>query len=566
MRVIDEPITYPSRHVTIALANDSQAAILSDYDPVLTPKYLIPAFKHFGGTWDKTKKAWILHLFSLPGLVSTLKDLKYDVVVDDDVDAAVDRLREMIALSRSAEPVAEYHPTGNTRDIVNAISPDLHPYPFQLAALQFGIQTNGRCIIADEQGLGKTIEAILIAKAFSPERILIVCPVSVAENWVREIKTWMGRDAVVWRSKLGKDVEDIPILIVSYDSLHRIVYRPEMVILDESHYFKNPKTRRTKGVFNKVERAKYVLALTGTPLVNRPIELWPQWYAVQPKSCPSWWVYAKRYCNAHRNNFGWDVSGASNIQELSQLLRTFMLRRTKAQVLPDLPPIVRRVIPIRPDAPSALIKRIKKLLSEGKEKDIAAVLRAEKKAIHEDILREFSEHAEKKAKLPEIADFIYNTLSQDDSKIVIFAKHKVMINALAEILSADGFKYVQITGDTPQEKRQYQVDMFTNNPNYRVAILSLGVAREGLNLQVANHAVMTELDWTPGGLSQAEARIHRIGQTGSALITYLLYGSFEDILYKTLVSKVGTIDGVMGNEDAGGLDLVSALVEQVRGL
>jgi superfamily II DNA/RNA helicase len=125
---------------------------------------------------------------------------------------------------------------------------------------------------------------------------------------------------------------------------------------------------------------------------------------------------------------------------------------------------------------------------------------------------------------------------------------------------------VQITGDTPQEKRQREVDIFTNNPNYRVAILSLGVAREGLNLQVANHAVMTELDWTPGGLSQAEARIHRIGQTGSALITYLLYGSFEDILYKTLVSKVGTIDGVMGNEDAGGLDLVSALVEQVRGL
>ena len=403
----------------------------------------------------------------------------------------------------------------------------------------------------------------MILRHFSPSRTLIVAPASVLENWRRETKRWLSEDAAIFSSGKGKFDREAAIVITSYDGLKKIEYQPEMLILDESHYIKNHKAQRTIAALEKARRCKWVLALTGTPLLNRPAELWTSWQAVQPSTCPGWWAYARRYCAAYETRYGWDVSGASNTDELQKMLHTFMLRRKKSEVLQELPPITRRVVPLRPHAPSPFLEKLREIAKSGKR--INSELRT---SLMQDALQEFHDNAEIKSKIPEFTDYITNTLEQQNGdKLVIFAKHIVLIEAISGILRTNSVGHVVITGETKVEERQTLIDRFSTDKNCRVAVLSLGVGREGLNLQVASRAIITELDWSPSALAQAEARLHRIGQQGNVEITYIVYGQFEDRLYALLAQKAELIakivDGQSSDENGkGGFDLLTALIDE----
>ena len=376
------------------------------------------------------------------------------------------------------------------------------------------------------------------------------------------------------------------VVVVNYDVLHKhedVLHASEfdVLIVDEAHYLKNQKARRSKMVFGipaspKLRaagvpdvpgiRAKRRIFLTGTPIANRPAELFPLISYLDPISWPDFFRFAVRYCNGHRRQFsstksGWDFSGASNLEELQEKLRsTIMIRRLKKDVLTELPPKRRQVIELTPDESGreALRAELDAYKSHAEdeiagleaEAELAlaaddpasyanAVARLEKgsSARFEEISALRLETA--RAKIPVALEFIREA-AEESAKVVVFAHHKEVVRALAKEF---GEEAVILVGDTPMIERQEAVDRFQRDPNVRIFIGSIMAAGVGITLTAAAHVIFFELDWVPGNVSQAEDRCHRIGQKESVLVQHLvLEGSLDAIMAKKIVAKQNVID------------------------
>jgi SWI/SNF-related matrix-associated actin-dependent regulator 1 of chromatin subfamily A len=232
-------------------------------------------------------------------------------------------------------------------------------FPYQLEGIEFAPQRQGR-LLGDEMGLGKTPQAIGVINALgdSASRILIVCPATMRLIWREELERWLVSPRSIGVAGVDPVSEQIlarvSILIVNYDRLEKmrrliLGRRWDIAILDEAHLIKNPEAQRSRIALSI--QASHRLALSGTPMPNRPIELHPilSWLDPDRWALASRFAFAQRYCGARRTSFGWDLSGNSNTAELGEVLRSsVMIRRTKAQVLPELPPKLRRVVEIAP--------------------------------------------------------------------------------------------------------------------------------------------------------------------------------------------------------------------------
>jgi SNF2 family DNA or RNA helicase len=234
-------------------------------------------------------------------------------------------------------------------------------FAYQLEGINFALRRNGT-LLADEMGVGKTIQAIGLINALGDalRTVLIVCPATMRLVWRSELERWLVRSlstGVVGVEEVSREVfSQAGILIINYDRLWKkrdlVLGREwDLAILDECHLIKNPEAIRSR-VVAKIQATRR-LALSGTPMSNRPIELYPILNWLEPSRWPPGdkFKFALRYCAARNTAFGWDLSGASNIEELGALLRnTVMIRRTKAEVLPQLPPKFRRVVELQPGA------------------------------------------------------------------------------------------------------------------------------------------------------------------------------------------------------------------------
>ena len=225
------------------------------------------------------------------------------------------------------------------------MEPGFELFPFQEEGIRFALAREG-ALIADAMGLGKTVQAIgVINKNPSIRKIIIVCPASVRIPWRRELERWLKRQLSV--AILGVDVGFVQtlfskdVLIINWDRLSRFTKELsastyDLCVLDECHYAKSLEAQRTRAALGI--RARRRIALSGTPISNRPIEIYPVLSWLSPHEWPAdqWFQFAQRYCGAYHNGFGWDLGGASNLPELSHRLRsTVMIRRTKAEVLPE---------------------------------------------------------------------------------------------------------------------------------------------------------------------------------------------------------------------------------------
>lgn len=252
--------------------------------------------------------------------------------------------------------------------------------PYQRGGIAYALARRGT-LIGDEMGLGKTIQAIGVVNAdVSIRSVLVIAPKSLTVNWVRELDRWQTRDLSVGRAN-GK-IPDAAIVVSSYEEAkkHETVLCErgwDLVIIDEAHYIKNSRSQRSKTVTAIGQRARKVIALTGTPLPNRPIELFPILKLVDPEHWDQgpkggFFRFARRYANAHHNGYGWDFSGACNLPELQEKLRaTCMVRRLKKDVLTDLPAKRRQIVELprngasrAVDAESAAWDRISGRLEE----------------------------------------------------------------------------------------------------------------------------------------------------------------------------------------------------------
>lgn len=517
--------------------------------------------KSAGARWDKDFKRWTLS----SSLVKVAREIAETWNFRaDGLDEAEKKVRESMAASRATDS-----------DIEIPAPPGLSYLPYQKGGIAYSIKRKD-VLIGDEMGLGKTIQALGILNA-SPEikRALVVCPASLKLNWQREAEKWLVEKKPVFVLPSKGDLPGAgPVLvIVNYEIVPK---RKELfsgtwdiVIFDESHYLKNPKAQRTIATIGKGRKggipAKRRIFLSGTPLLNRPVELWPVLEATG--TFQNFWYYAKRYCDARQSNYGWDMNGASNLKELQTILREkLMVRRLKKDVLTELPAKRRQILPWQPETreeKEALKAEIEAIKAAKKAK--TDMRTAEKEAVNglkEVYSRTLAEiavarHRTALVKLPRVIDLVTGLLEDGEvEKIIVFAHHLDVIKGLKDGLK--DFRPVSLSGEDSIEARQAAVDAFQNDPSVKVFIGGIRAAGVGITLTAASTVIFAELDWTPGAMMQAEDRAHRIGQENSVLILHpLLNKSVDAKLAKTLIRKQEiiekTLDGT-GKEEEIGID------------
>jgi SNF2 family DNA or RNA helicase len=438
--------------------------------------------------------------------------------------------------------------------------------PFQRAGVRY-LLSQRRAFLADEQGLGKTIEALATLEAARAYPAVVVCPASLKLNWLRELERWLPHRSVQLLSGLGRggSVGRAEVTVVNYDIAHARepqlrALAPQALVLDESHYCKNARAKRTQAVARlaaHVPREGVVLALTGTPVMNRPTELISQLR-----------ILGRLEEFGSGVKFGRRFRGPDAHLRLHWHLRARCLaRRLKADVLPQLPPKTRSVVPVELDnepeyrlAEQDVIAWLQSQPLDLRELDakVAAALRAER-LVRLNALKLLAARGKLRAALTWIHDF-----ASSGERLVIFARHREIQQAvLAHFPGA-----LHILGSDGQLARERALREFqdADTPGNQLIVCSLEVAGQGLTLTRSSNVVFLELEWTPAKHDQAEDRCHRIGQRDAVNASYLLAAGTIDETIATLLERkravIGAVtDGRPEDEDA----VLDALVRELRG-
>ena len=430
----------------------------------------------------------------------------------------------------------------------------LHPY--QVEGVAFLESLGGRGLIADEMGLGKTLQALAWSSLNEKARpVLVVCPASVKLHWKRQIHKWLGKPSVyICRGR--KPPEKMPAMeffIINYDILNGWAdflkhFNIKLMILDEVHYIKSRTAKRTKAVQGLAGRIKYLIGLTGTPAKNRPADIFHPIQLIQPGVLPSWWNFITRYCGAKFNGYGWDYSGATNTKELHTILtHTVMIRRTKEQVMKDLPPITRSMMPMEIDDRDEYNLAEQDFRAWAKEQKNVKIT---KEAIANALSRlEILKQLCVRLKMPMMIEWIRDFLANDE-KLVIFCTHKWTVGAIMQAFQPVA---VRIEGDTKEEARDKNIRLFCDRGKVRLLVANIvagGVGIDGLQ-GAANNLAFAELAWTPADHDQAESRLHRIGQKGAVTAWYLVApNTVEDRIVSVLDSKQKVISSLVDGKES----------------
>lgn len=427
---------------------------------------------------------------------------------------------------------------------------------FQWDGIHFALKRGGRCLIGDDMGLGKTIQAIAVAKVYKADwPLLIVCPSSLRLNWKEELLRWLEDDLQEFEVNVimtGKDIENPfeRVNIVSYDLLRKIpahsLHLCKFIIADESHYLKSISAKRSQALTPLIKAAKRALLLSGTPALSRPVELFPQINAVCPVLFPYYQEFVQRYCAAHMGRFGYDVSGASNLDELHILLRgSVLIRRKKEEVLSQLPEKQRQVIWVQTKAASmrkvahsmAEFEAVKAAADNANSEAESATLQNAVKKVQNELYALTGE-----AKLDSVMEFCKDT-AETGCKFIVFVHHAEVMDQLDDYISTKlKLSRIRIDGKTAQGARQGLCRDFQEDPSCRVALLSITAAGVGLTLTKATVVLFAELYWNPGSLLQAEDRAHRIGQRDCVLVKYLLAKqTLDEPMWNTVRRKLTVV-------------------------
>uniref|UniRef100_H2Z050 SWI/SNF-related matrix-associated actin-dependent regulator of chromatin subfamily A-like protein 1 n=1 Tax=Ciona savignyi TaxID=51511 RepID=H2Z050_CIOSA len=452
--------------------------------------------------------------------------------------------------------------------------------PFQKDGVNFAISKNGRVLLADDMGLGKTVQSICVASYYrSTWPLLVVCPSSVRLMWkevrfepllahavlpknlnhlgiltksnlssngcFRMMRIWLptqlsSDDISVMLTGKDSSPRDTPVTIISYDLLTRQQTTFERrkykcVIVDESHFIKNFKTARARSATAVLKHAKHILLLSGTPALSRPSELYTQLAALRADLFPYFHQFGLRYCNGKQNTWGWDYGGSSNMEELKLILQeTVMLRRTKEEVLLQLPPKLRRTVALDVSIEKASAKQRKIL--EASQSAFTKNPDGEAAEKHGILLQYFNETAE--FKLPAVRSYVLDLL-EGGHKFLLFAHHKSVLDAVETDLTKKSCEYIRIDGSTPSDRRQTEVTRFQEKSSCKVALLSITAANMGITLNAASLVVFAELFWNPGILVQAEDRCYRIGQRDVVNVHYLIAKkTADDCIWQMIKNKL----------------------------
>jgi SWI/SNF-related matrix-associated actin-dependent regulator 1 of chromatin subfamily A len=464
----------------------------------------------YKAVFDPSMKLWILpyvNYFPLYCDLVDIKEFKYKIYKIGSIAKKCYENKSLTKLEikrKLKEEIIDYTKDNKERS-VDTLPKSLKNalYDFQFDGIKFGVEHHCRFLLADEMGVGKTIQAISLCYLYREEwPVLIVCPGSMKYLWKGEIQTWLGfkdHRINVLNSSKQKISEEAYFYIISYDLVSHILKKLKkmkfnFVILDEAHCIKNRDTIRAKNILPIAIRAKRLILMTGTPLLAKPLEGYPLLYALRPDLFPYFKQYAYRYCDPQPTPFGISWSGTSNTKELHWLLSTLMVRRLKKEVLNKLPPKRRQKVEIKTD--KEILEKIKETRTKVKGRN--------------GTLQAYT--LTSTAKKDGVCEYVHDILTDSEEKIIVFAYHHEMMNCVEDLLKKENIDYIRIDGSTKQDKRYEYVKYYQNKKECRVAIVSIIAGSTGITLNKAHIVIFAELTWTPSIMIQAEDRAHRIGQ------------------------------------------------------
>jgi len=427
-----------------------------------------------------------------------------------------------------------------------------------------------RFILADDMGLGKTTSTIIAALETGAKKILIVCPASLKINWQREIANYSDRPVFIAEGKKFSTEDDF--VIVNYDILKNfhdtdpkkkeesilLQSNFDLVILDEAHMISNVQAQRTKIINHFAKKVNRVWLLTGTPMTSRPMNYYNLLNLIESPVAQNWKAYAIRYCQGYQFSAGkrkvWNVSGASNLEELRDRTSKQILRRLKEEVL-DLPDKI-----ITPVYLKLKSKEYENLMGEyydwyDKNPDESTSLTVQ----FSKLMKVRKVIANEKVK--QTIEFAENILEQG-KKVIIFTN---FTDTLQTIYQHFGKQAVYLDGSCSNSVRQQAVDQFQNNEKITVFVGNLKAAGVGLTLTAAEVVIMNDLSFVPAEHSQAEDRAYRYGQKSNVLVYYPIFeNTIEGVIYDILNTKKKIIGTVMGDEVSESVDVVEEILKLIN--
>jgi hypothetical protein len=584
------------------------------------PKLWIMTWDREDSKFDERKSAvkavtgrrWDAKLFRWTAPVSSTTATEIQQVVQD---TGMDISEEALAVAHSFEERADALLLASRLDDadleVEGLAPGLELMPFQRAGVAFGMAVP-RFILGDEMGLGKTIQALALLQKRRSYPALVICPASVKLQWVEELTKWLPGITVDYlRSRNDYGLLTQPdVLVVNYDLLITVgvkdadgtkVLDPktgkqkrensnalesvlnldwEAVVVDELHYVKNPKAHRTVSIKKIVKRLADdapVMLLSGTPIKSRPAELVEplKIIGVFDTAFGGWSNFVRTYCGAYQNNFGWNATGASNLTELGDKLRsTCMIRRLKKEVQSELPEKTRVRTVVEMTTPGKyrkaeddviayyaerklqdkdFVATLEGLTTEEKDKarnarrlSVAYKARQAEALVRINALRGLVGELKVKAVIAWVKDW----LEVSEGKLVMFAHHTRVQKALAE---AFGDQAVALRGGMDAMAKKRAVSTFMEDPDVRVFVASLGAGGVGIDglQRVADTVAFVEYAWTPGEMQQAEDRVHRMFQDSDSVVIhhFVAVDTIDVDFQETLAAKQLVLDAVLGDGD-----------------
>ena len=426
---------------------------------------------------------------------------------------------------------------------------------------------NKKFILADDMGLGKTTSTIIASLETGAKKILIICPATLKINWKREIENYSDRSIFISEGKTFSTEHDF--VIINYDIIKNfhdtkkkdesqvIAANFDLVVVDEAHYIKNPTAQRTKLINDIAKNVDRLWLLTGTPMTSRPIDYYNLLNLVDSPTARNWMAYAIRYCQGYQFNAGgrkiWNVTGASNLEELRDRTSGTILRRLKEDVL-DLP-----------------------------DKIITPVYLRLKSKIYEEIMGEYYDWYDKNpeesksltvqfTKLTKIRQVIADekisqtielaeNIIEQGKKVIIFCNFTDSLNKICEHF---GKAAVKVDGAMSKPQRQHSVDSFQESDKIKVFVGNIKAAGVGITLTAAEAVIMNDLSFLPSDHAQAEDRAYRYGQKNNVLVYYPIFeNTIEGIIYDILNNKKQVIATVMG-DNLNSSDMAEEILKRIN--
>ena len=556
-----------------------QVTLEPNLDLVLRPTNPIPQLADILGqipqcAYKPAQKSWVVKMARMePMMLIGVYDL-----IANDIKPRLEgqgysvKFNQQVSLH--ARSLADILRT-QTEDLHSRILPDwgnalnefgVTPYDHQLDAVSFFLKNEGRAVLGHEMGTGKTISAILACHALGLSKIILFIPAGLKAQWKTELNRLLPTHEVIdYDGKNWPEEDEQTVVLVSYAMAQKAAahidrhgVRPEIVICDECHYIKSPKAQRTKAVVKLAKKVPYFLGLSGTPIINRPVDLFPVLNLTAPDKFYDWYKFTRRFCNGHEGKFGYVCDGLTNAPALHAELQNVMHRVRKEECL-DLPSKTRSVIPLdffQYNGWTQEYYDIREAIQQGDA--------------HFSLLRQFIGQS----KVTQSVDWIVDFLDSTDEKLVVFCHHVSIQNLLVAEINRRGKAKsehkpiaVGFTGETSAVERDKAITKFQETKaKYpaRVLVTTVGSGGTGLNLQVANQMLIVEATFSVGEMLQAEDRIHRSGQKTPCTIHYVIAsGTYDRVLYRLLSSKMDMMNKVVDGDFSKDLNVFDEMMKEI---